>query len=190
VRFDVIGLFFLGVLTWTFMEYVLHRFLGHDKRFSFTPFAKEHIRHHTEGDYFAPTWKKAIVAVVFTVVLSFPASLALGRARGVAYILGLMLFYCVYEALHRIEHVTSGIGPYGRWARRHHFYHHFVDGKMNHGVTTPLWDLVFGTYRKPETIKVPPRLCMSWLKDPETGDIRADYADTYVMRGPPARKAA
>lgn len=93
-----------------------------------------------------------------------------------------MLFYCVYEALHRIEHVTAGIGPYGRWARRHHFHHHFVDGKTNHGVTTPLWDLVFGTYRRPGVIDVPPKLCMRWLLDPTTGGIREAHAGTFAMR--------
>ncbi|MEO8797525.1 MAG: sterol desaturase family protein [Polyangiaceae bacterium] len=178
----LVGFFVLGVLTWTFLEYVMHRFLGHDKRFSFTPFAKEHIRHHVEGDYFAPTWKKAIVAVVFTATLLVPAARLLGPGRGIAYVGGLMLFYGVYEALHRIEHVTAGIGPYGRWARRHHFGHHFVDGRMNHGVTSPLWDLVFGTYRRVDTIKVPPQLCLPWLKDPVTGGIRAEHAATYVMR--------
>ncbi len=37
--------------------------------------------------------------------------------------------------------------------RRHHFHHHFVDGRANHGVTTPLWDFAFGTCQKPTTIK-------------------------------------
>ena len=44
-----------GVVTWTLLEYVIHRWMGHDRRFRRTPFGKEHLRHHVEGGYFAPT---------------------------------------------------------------------------------------------------------------------------------------
>ena len=159
---------------------MIHRWLGHDKRFRKNLFAVEHIRHHIEGGYFAPNWKKLIAAVAVGVVVGVPAVL-LGGAVGAAYAGGLLGFYGVYETLHRLEHVFPGFGPYGRWARRHHFTHHFVDARVNHGVTSPLWDLVFGTYRKPATIVVPRKLCMVWLRDPTTGEVRADWADTFVL---------
>jgi sterol desaturase/sphingolipid hydroxylase (fatty acid hydroxylase superfamily) len=93
-----------------------------------------------------------------------------------------MTFYGIYEWLHRREHTHAGIGPYGRFVRRHHFHHHFVDGRVNHGVTTPIWDFVFGTYEKPTTIRVPAKLCMAWLRDPQSGGIRAEHARTYQLR--------
>jgi sterol desaturase/sphingolipid hydroxylase (fatty acid hydroxylase superfamily) len=172
---------FAGAFTWTFLEYVIHRWLGHDPRFRRSPFGVEHVRHHAEGDYFAPTWKKLAIAPVAAGILGVPSALLLGTALGAAYVAGLMGFYAVYEILHRLEHVSAGLGPYGRWARRHHFTHHFVDARCNHGVTTPLWDHVFGTYKKADVIRVPPKLCMEWLKDPATGAVRADFADTYVL---------
>jgi len=173
----------LGVFTWTFLEYVIHRWMGHDRRFRKTPFGREHVRHHIDGNYFAPTWKKLLVAAALTALLSAPAALLVGAAPGLAYVAGLMIFYGVYEVSHRREHTHPGFGAYGRWARRHHFHHHFVDGRSNHGVTTPLWDVVFGTYQKPTTIRVPPQLAMSWLRDPGTGDVRPEYADTFTLRG-------
>ena len=33
------------------MEYVIHRWLGHDPRFRPNPFAAEHVRHHGQGDF-------------------------------------------------------------------------------------------------------------------------------------------
>ena len=171
----------LGAFTWTFLEYVIHRFLGHFPRLRKNPFGVEHVRHHIEGNYFAPSWKKLLIAIVFTAILCVPA-IALEGRTGVAYVAGLMGFYGVYELLHRLDHVHAGFGPYGRWQRRHHFYHHFVDARMNHGVTSPIWDFVFGTYRKPGVITVPKKLCMSWLKDPATGDIRAEHASTFVLK--------
>ena len=172
----------LGVLTWTLLEYLIHRWMGHDRRFRKTPFGVEHVRHHIEGDYFAPTWKKLIVAVLFAGVAILPAIALAGRDAGIAYGVGLVAFYGVYEVLHRREHTHAGIGPYGRWARRHHFHHHFVDGRRNHGVTSPIWDFVFGTYERPSIIRVPAKLCMVWLRDPATGEIRREHAATYQLR--------
>ncbi len=48
----------VGALTWSFLEYVIHRWLGHDRRFRGNPFGVEHIRRHAEGGYFAPNKKR------------------------------------------------------------------------------------------------------------------------------------
>ncbi|HEY6035567.1 MAG TPA: sterol desaturase family protein [Kofleriaceae bacterium] len=171
-----------GVASWTLVEYLLHRWMGHDRRFRGNPFGVEHVRHHSEGDYFAPTWKKGLAAAAFTAVVIGPALALAGPADGLAYVAGLVGFYGVYEWLHRREHTHAGIGPYGRWARRHHFHHHFVDVRVNHGVTSPIWDLVFGTYEKPGVIRVPVKLRMAWLVDPATGDVRREHAARYELR--------
>lgn len=172
---------FAGVLTWSLLEYLIHRFLGHEPKTRPNPFAAEHIRHHSEGDYFAPSWKKALAAALFFAVLLWPVTAALGRALGLAYLGGLLGFYAVYEVLHRRQHTSAGYGAYGRWARRHHFAHHYSDTRYNHGVTSPLWDLVFRTWRPVETIRVPRKFLMPWLKDPATGEVRAEYADRFVL---------
>lgn len=171
-----------GVLTWTLLEYLIHRWMGHDLRFRRTPFGVEHVRHHSEGNYFAPTWKKLIIAALVALVLLGPAIAIAGVAPGIAYVAALIAFYGAYEWIHRRDHTHAAISAYGRWARRHHFHHHFVDVRVNHGVTSPLWDVVFGTYRRPAMIRVPARLCMAWLIDPATGAIRAEHAGTYELR--------
>jgi 4-hydroxysphinganine ceramide fatty acyl 2-hydroxylase len=170
-----------GVLTWTLLEYFIHRFLGHEPKLRPNPFAAEHIRHHCEGDYFAPTWKKLLAALAFTAVLSWPATTLLGVGPGLAYLAGLMGFYGTYEVLHRREHTHAGVNAYGRWARRHHFAHHYSDARFNHGVTSPLWDLVFRTYKPVQQVRVPRKFVMPWLKDPQTGDVRPDYADFFSL---------
>jgi len=172
----------LGVVSWTLLEYLIHRWMGHDRRFRRSPFGVEHIRHHIEGNYFAPSWKKLIVATIIAGMLVGPAIAFAGVAHGLAYVASLITFYGMYEVLHRREHTHAGIGPYGRFVRRHHFHHHFVDGRTNHGVTTPLWDFVFGTYQHPTVIPVPRKLCMAWLIDPATADIRAEHAGTYQLK--------
>ena len=177
----------LGALTWSLMEYCIHRWAGHDRRFRGNPFEKEHTRHHSRGNYFAASWKKASAALLLMGIIVGPAILLTSVAVGIAYAGGLAGFYLYYEILHRREHTHEGIGPYGRWARRHHFYHHFVDPRMNHGVTSPVWDLVFGTYRVADVIPVPDKLKMVWLTD-ETGQVPAHLSPHYRLRSGKAKR--
>ena len=114
------------------------------------------------------------------VVIGGPVAWFAG-AIGAAWIAGLLAFYGVYEVFHRREHTHAGVGRYGRWARAHHFHHHFVDPRSNHGVTSPLWDHVFGTYQATGVIPVPPRLAMAWLVD-DAGGVRAEHAHRYTLR--------
>jgi len=176
----VIAAALLGAISWSFLEYVMHRYWGHDRRFRRTAFGVEHIRHHIEGDYFAPTWKKLLFAAGVAAGLALPVVL-LGAAVGLPYLAGLLGFYGLYELVHRRLHTHAGIGWYGRYLRRHHFRHHLVDARSNFGVTSPLWDVVFGTWRRAERITVPPRLAMVWLVDRSTGQARPEHAATYVI---------
>lgn len=170
-----------GGMTWSFLEYFLHRFLGHDRRTMPNPFADEHTRHHSVGDYFAPTWKKAILTVVVFAAVTPLAALLVGTALGATYAAAFAAMYVAYEVVHRRAHTHEGIGAYGRYLRRHHFHHHFGNPRSNHGVTSPLWDVVFGTYESPERIRVPRKLTMRWLKDPSTGQVRAPFAGVYEI---------
>jgi len=85
-----------GALTWSLLEYLIHRFAGHDRRLARrTPFGIEHTAHHSRGDYFAPWWKKLIVLLLFVALVLPLAALGLGGALGAAYTVGLVGFYAV-----------------------------------------------------------------------------------------------
>lgn len=174
-----------GIASWTLAEYLLHRFLGHDRRTWPNAFAAEHTRHHSEGNYFAPAWKKAGAAIVAVPVVTALAAVALGFGLGAVYGVSFVAMYVAYEVVHRRLHTHRGLGSYGRFLRRHHFYHHFGDPQTNHGVTSPVWDLAFGTWRAPRRIRVPAKLQMRWLVDPRTNDVYDDLrADYELLRRP------
>ncbi|MHB8877952.1 MAG: sterol desaturase family protein [Myxococcaceae bacterium] len=172
-----------GAATWTILEYGLHRFFGHDRRTFPNPFGTEHTRHHGEGDYFAPTWKKALVALCAFAIVGGLAAAVAGPSRGAAFALSFVSMYAAYELLHRRVHTHRGFGAYGRYLRRHHFHHHFANPRANHGVTTPLWDVVFRTLERPGRIRVPRKLQMRWLTDPATGEVRAEELPFYELAG-------
>jgi len=170
-----------GIGSWTLVEYLLHRFLGHDRRTWPNGFASEHTRHHSEGNYFAPAWKKAAITALGVPVVGALAALAVGITPGAIYGAAFVGMYVIYEVIHRRTHTHHGRGAYGRYLRRHHFHHHFGDPRTNHGVTSPLWDLVFGTWQAPGRIRVPAKLQMCWLADPRTGEVYADLATDYEI---------
>lgn len=173
----------LGAFTWSFLEYVIHRWLGHDARFRPNLFESEHTRHHGRGNYFAPTWKKALATVIVFCVATPLAMLVARPSVGVAWAAGLAGFYAFYEVVHRRAHTHAPVGPYGAWLRRHHFWHHFGNPRTNHGVTSPLWDHVFGTWAAPEQIRVPVKLAMPWLVTEDGDRVRDEYAGSYQLRG-------
>lgn len=181
--FAVAIAFALGVATWSILEYALHRFLGHDRRTMPNFFSVEHTRHHIEGDYFAPTWKKGLAAVAITGLDFVLLRLFVAEALAVACTTGFVGMYVTYEVLHRRAHTHAGIGAYGRFLRRHHFHHHFANPRSNHGVTSPVWDLVFGTYEPVTEVRVPANLAMRWLVDPSTGKVWERFAAQYRVVG-------
>ncbi len=177
----VFAWFLTGMAAWTLTEYVLHRWAGHDRRLVHrSGFGREHTRHHTDNGYFAPAWKKLSAAAALVLVLGGPAVWH-WSLHGLALILGFVSCYALYELLHRRLHTHAPANAYGRWARRHHFHHHFGNPRSNHGVTTPLWDLVFGTYVRPGPVTVPQQLAMPWLLD-ETGSARPEFSATFPLR--------
>lgn len=150
---SILGGLFFGVVTWTLLEYGLHRFAFHEKKLG-VALARDHLKHHAKVDWFSPFRLKALLA---TAVLS-PIVLAVmlvGGAFAAMIPVGILAGWIFYEVLHRRIHVSAPFGAYGRWARRHHLAHHFGNAQKNHGVTSPIWDRVFGTFIAVPEVTVP-----------------------------------
>jgi sterol desaturase/sphingolipid hydroxylase (fatty acid hydroxylase superfamily) len=177
--------FTLGAFGWTLVEYFLHRFVFHGSS-ARGPGAKEHRKHHAQVDYFAPWWQKALAALAATAILLPLLSVLAGPDLGAVGTLGFIAMYLLYEILHRRAHTHPPRGRYGRWRRKNHFAHHFSDPRLAQGVTTPLWDTVFGTRLAVDRVRVPRRLAMRWLVD-DSGEIHAAYAPDYTLVGSPKR---
>jgi sterol desaturase/sphingolipid hydroxylase (fatty acid hydroxylase superfamily) len=169
----------IGVASWSLTEYVVHRYLGHVFARNRNFFAVEHVRHHATTSYFAPAWKKGGAAAIVAAAVMPVAGIVAGKRDGLAFTAGLVGAYLGYEWLHYRAHVAAPANRYQRWLRKHHFFHHFHSPGSNHGVTSPLWDKVFGTYQQPTVVEVPARHAMPWLCDPKTGVIDARFTADY-----------
>ena len=173
--------FLAGAAGWSLAEYVIHGQAGHVHARGGNIFAVEHVRHHATTHYFASSWLKVGAAAATSAVLAPLAGAVLGRRRGGAFTAGFVAMYVGYEVLHRRAHTHPPKTSYGRWLRKHHFYHHFHKPAANYGVTSPLWDKLCGSYEAPTVVCVPERHAMPWLIDDECGEVHADYAADYRL---------
>lgn len=169
----------LGALGWTFAEYVIHRFDGHGMKGK-TPFSKEHLAHHADPQTFAATWKKTLLALVVFPTMATLGNLAVGPV-GITFAVGFITMYGTYEVLHRRIHTHAPLNAWGEWARRHHLVHHHVAPKMNHGVTTSLWDHVFGTWQASDEVRVPRRHAPPWMVHDD--EVLPAFRGTYRLAG-------
>jgi hypothetical protein len=186
----VCAAFVSGAALWSFAEYALHNWVGHLGKGK-NAFSREHLAHHAKVHYFSPTYRKVIAALITLTLLSPLAIWALSPLLGFTFSLGFVFGYSAYEVLHRRLHTHAPLNGYGRWARKHHFYHHFASPQSNHGVTSPLWDILFKTHT-PITapIRVPRKQAMRWLLDPTSGDLLPTYERDYVLVGRPPKPTA
>jgi sterol desaturase/sphingolipid hydroxylase (fatty acid hydroxylase superfamily) len=138
--------FVLGIVWWTLLEYLLHRFAFHARnRF----FGRRHLRHHADVDV-----RALAVAPAASMLLGGLANGAalvglFGKGSGGLAFAGMMTGYVAYELTHYGVHYVKLDAAWFRALKRYHLSHHFQAPHARYGVTSPLWDLVFGTFRLP-----------------------------------------
>jgi sterol desaturase/sphingolipid hydroxylase (fatty acid hydroxylase superfamily) len=153
-----VGVFFvIGMLAWTFVEYWLHRWLFH------LPAAKnlkirevQYMLHGYHHDF--PDDPGRLVAPP---VLSWPIALPLAVLYAAvfgdwwtAFYGGTVAGYLGYDWMHYYTHHAVPKNPLGRFMRRFHLEHHFRHAHSQFGLSSPLWDLVLGTFWTTNALKV------------------------------------
>lgn len=145
------GDFVLGFLAWTLIEYLLHRFFFHLAAGpTFEGKLRQFMVHGYHHEF--PNDRMRLVAPL---LLSMP----IGGAIAVAYYFliglehGLMVYsgtvigYLAYDWTHYYTHHFRPTTRLGKFLRRYHMEHHYRDSDSHFGISSPLWDWVFGTAR-------------------------------------------
>ncbi|XP_057763857.1 dihydroceramide fatty acyl 2-hydroxylase FAH1-like isoform X2 [Salvia miltiorrhiza] len=137
-----------GVFMWTLMEYCLHRFLFHMKTTTYWGNTLHYLLHgcHHKHPMDAlrlvfPPAAAAILAVplwsAFKLLTPAPYSPALFG--------GALLGYVVYDCTHYYLHHGKPFKGIAHELKRNHMDHHFRIQHKGFGITSTLWDRVFGT---------------------------------------------
>jgi 4-hydroxysphinganine ceramide fatty acyl 2-hydroxylase len=144
--FNFLEYFILGIFVWTFVEYIMHRFIFHympDKPWALRLHFIFHGVHH---DY--PSDAKRLV---------LPPSVSIPLAAGFYFLFnailpvnyvfsffpGFILGYLFYDMSHYAIHHFNFKGSIWKKIKQHHMLHHYQDPDKGYGVTSPLWDKIF-----------------------------------------------
>lgn len=146
-----IGLFLAGLAAWTLLEYVLHRWVFHFVPNPASEFQRDlafliHGVHHDWPYDPDRLVMPPVVAAVLAFAIGFPLRALLGPALFPGAFAGLVAGYVWYDLTHYAVHHRPQRTAFGRMQRRNHLVHHFAQPEARYGVTTPIWDLCFGTY--------------------------------------------
>lgn len=142
------ALFLGGMLAWTLAEYVLHRYVFHwtnDTRWGRRVHFLLHGVHHDHPGDKDRLVMPLLTSVPLSVIFYSLFSLTLGRTLGEPFFAGFVVGYLFYDGTHYYVHHFVPTTRWGKFLRRHHLTHHFADHDGGFGVSTPLWDVVFGT---------------------------------------------
>jgi 4-hydroxysphinganine ceramide fatty acyl 2-hydroxylase len=158
-----------GSLIWTLTEYVIHRFIFHPPQWieddtrriigglePGTPIMPE-----------MPTWRHKFYFLVHgnhhdfpndSSRLVMPPSVSIPLAflfyglfaatihvAAPAVFAGFVAGYLAYDTTHYFTHHGATRTAFARYQKKRHFRHHYADSTRDFGVSSPLWDAVWGT---------------------------------------------
>lgn len=128
-----------GLLGWSGLEYVLHRFVLHGLQ----PFRDWHAEHHQRPTALICT-PTALSAPLIGVLVFMPAWGALGAWLGCGFTLGVVLGYQVYATTHHAIHHWRSDNAWIRQRKHWHAMHHHANRRPAcYGVTSVVWDHAF-----------------------------------------------
>ncbi len=139
-----------GVLTWTFLEYAIHRWLMHRTGTPWQRWIWLHLHkdHHQQVTLEDPAHR--CTSALLSLPLFTAAFAASGPALGL--VAGVALGFTLYEWVHFAEHdprLSRRLRRFGWFRERlaHHGSHHSRALDRNFGFLSSFWDRLLGTYR-------------------------------------------
>jgi len=130
----------VGLLSWSLLEYVGHRWLYHKGR---TPAHAGHKIHHQSPEVLIAMPWFVVTALFMSLWYVFAYRLEIRAASGL--LAGLLTGFVFYGLFHHvIHHHFNFRNSWYRKLRTQHFIHHQFPN-VNFGVTSHFWDHVFGT---------------------------------------------
>ena len=140
-------LFIGGTIFWSLTEYILHRFAFHyqpeserGKKIHYIIHGNHHQYPRDKERLFMPAVPSLIIAstlfLLMFIILGEPVF---------PFFPGFVFGYLVYGSMHYAIHAWN---PPFKWMKglwRNHHLHHYKNDDMGFGVSSTLWDHVFGT---------------------------------------------
>lgn len=145
-------LFFAGFIVFTWVEYQVHRHIFHlkpltdwRKKFQYTVHGVHH-EYPKDKDRLA---MPPVLSITIATLLLFLLRLIMGDFV-FAFLPGFLVGYALYLLIHYLVHAYAPPKNFLKHWWINHSIHHYKDGKIVFGVSSPFWDYVYGTMKSKE----------------------------------------
>ena len=143
----ILLVFFGGMFFWTLFEYIAHRFIFHwvpktpgSIKFVYTLHGNHHHYPRDRQRLFMPPLPSIIISSTL-----FGLTYLLIGSYTFMFFPGFLLGYLMYGTMHYAIHAWN---PPFKWMKplwRNHHLHHYKNKHNGYGVSSTLWDHIFGT---------------------------------------------
>ncbi|XP_055630429.1 uncharacterized protein LOC129771111 [Toxorhynchites rutilus septentrionalis] len=136
-----------GAIAWTLLEYSLHRWVFHldpreNKYLHVFHFLLHGLHHKVPFDQYRLVFPP-VPAVLLAGLFYQPVRFLLPHPQLV--LAGGLIGYLSYDMIHYYIHYGSPRGGHLYHMKRYHYQHHFVHHDLGFGISSALWDNIFGT---------------------------------------------
>ncbi len=144
-----ISMFFIGMISWTFIEYLVHRYVFHMGAESEKRAKLQYTLHGVHHEFPKDKERLAmppIVSITIATLLLFFFRMILGDFV-FSFLPGFLVGYASYLSVHFMIHSFQPPKNFFKIIWINHSIHHYKNGDGVYGVSSPLWDYVFGTMK-------------------------------------------
>lgn len=144
-------MFLLGLLAFTWVEYNVHRYVFH---MAPTTQRKANIQYTMHGVHHEFPKDKTRLAMppILSITLSTALLLIFRLILGdlvFSFLPGFLAGYAAYLSVHYMVHAYQPPRNFLKALWVNHAVHHYKDGVGVYGVSSPLWDYIYGTMNSP-----------------------------------------
>lgn len=130
-----------GFLSWTLIEYLLHRWVLHGMPVA----ARQHAKHHRDTQALVSTPLLCIPILATSIFAAIAFATSIGSAALVTF--GLYAGYNYFVIVHHAQHFHPELLARSRFLQRNLRLHevHHRHPETHYGISVGIWDKVFGT---------------------------------------------
>jgi sterol desaturase/sphingolipid hydroxylase (fatty acid hydroxylase superfamily) len=145
------AIFIAGLFAWSFVEYLLHRFVFHyspKSQFGEKVMFIFHGIHHSYPRDPKRLVMPPSVSIPLAFFFYFLFDFIFPEPIHLPFFAGFVFGYLIYDTTHYAIHHFPIRNKFFLKIKSHHMKHHYQNENSRFGVSSPLWDYVFGTLPK------------------------------------------
>jgi sterol desaturase/sphingolipid hydroxylase (fatty acid hydroxylase superfamily) len=143
------GMFILGFISFTWIEYVTHRYIFHMATYSRLREKLQYTIHGVHHEFPKDKERLAmppLLSITISTLLLLFFRLIMGDFV-FSFLPGMLVGYAFYLSVHFMVHVYQPPQNFFRILWINHSVHHYKHGEYVFGVSSPFWDYIYGTMK-------------------------------------------